>query len=64
VPFLDQVSRSASLSLNTSAGGVEFGVQVSYDDRQSYVGQRTGSTQLQLGIFGQLDFGAGGLPIG
>jgi hypothetical protein len=63
VAFLDQVSRSASLSLDTSAGGLEFGVQVSYDDRQSFVGQRTGSTQLQVGLFGQLDFGAGAFPL-
>jgi hypothetical protein len=63
VPFLDQVSRTASMSLNTSAGGMEVGLQVSYDDRQSFVGQQTGSTQFQVGIFGQLDFAAGVLPL-
>ena len=63
VAFLDQVSRTASLSLNTSTGGMQLGVQISYDDRQSFVGQRTGSTQFQVGIFGQIDFAAGVLPL-
>ena len=63
VAFLDQVSRTASLSLNTSASGMQLGVQISYDDRQSFVGQRTGSTQFQVGIFGQIDFAAGVLPL-
>lgn len=64
VPFVDQILRAASLQADTSIGGFAFGVQVSYDDRQSYVGQRTGSTQFQLGLFGELDFGASTLPIG
>jgi len=63
VPFLDQVTRTASLGVDTSAGGFEFGLQLSFDDRQSFVGQRTGSTQFQLGLFGQLGFTAGDLPI-
>ena len=63
VAFLDQVTRTASMSLDTSVGGFEFGLQVSYDDRQSFVGQQTGSTQFQIGIFGQLDFAAGVLPL-
>lgn len=62
VPFVDQLRRSVSLSLDTSVGGMEVGLQMSYDDRQSFVGQRTGSTQLQLSLFGQLDFAAGSLP--
>ena len=64
VPFIDQVSRAASLSLDTSVGGFEMGLNISYDDRQSFVGQQTGSTQFQVGLFGQLDFAAGVLPIG
>ena len=64
VPFLDQVTKTASLSLDTAVGGFEFGLQLSYDDRKSFVGQRTGSTQFQVGIFGQLEFAAGGLPLG
>ncbi|MDA0329485.1 MAG: hypothetical protein O2958_10815 [Gemmatimonadetes bacterium] len=63
IAFLDQVTRTASLALDTSVGGFEFGLQLSYDDRQSFVGQRTGSTQFQFGLFGQLDFSAGVLPL-
>ena len=63
VPFIDQVNRTASLALDTSIGGFELGMQVSYDDRKSYVGQQTGSTQFQVGLFGQLDFAAGVLPL-
>ena len=64
VAFLDQITRTVSLATDTSVGGFEFGLQLSYDDRQSFVGQRTGSTQFQLGLFGQLEFSAGVLPIG
>ena len=64
VTFLDQESRTVNLSLDTSVGGFQFGIQVSFDDRQSFVGQRTGSTQFQVGIFGQLELSAGALPVG
>ena len=64
VTFLDQVSRTVNLSLDTSVGGFQFGVQLSFDDRQSFVGQRTGSTQFQVGLFGQLELSAGSLPVG
>lgn len=64
VAFLDQVTRTASMSMDTAVGGLEVGLQISYDDRQSFVGQRTGSTQFQVGIFGQLDFAAGVVPLG
>ncbi|MDP2958326.1 MAG: hypothetical protein Q8N53_18000 [Longimicrobiales bacterium] len=63
VPFLDQIRRSLSVSVDTSVGGFELGMQASYDDRQSFVGQRNGSTQFQLGVFGQLQFSAGVLPL-
>ncbi|MGB0544229.1 MAG: cell surface protein SprA [Longimicrobiales bacterium] len=63
VPFVDQVLRTASLQADTSIQGFSFGVQISYDDRQSFVGQQTGSTQFQIGLFGQLDFGTAEFPI-
>jgi len=63
VAFLDQILRSVNLSLDTSVSGFEMGVQMSYDDRQSFVGQRTGSTQFQLMIWGQLQFSAGTIPV-
>lgn len=61
VPFIDQVLRTASLQADTSVQGFSFGLQISYDDRQTFVGQRTGSTQFQIGLFGQLDFGTADL---
>jgi hypothetical protein len=62
VAFIDQILRSVNLSLDTSVRGFEVGVQMSYDDRQSFVGQRTGSTQFQLMLWGQLQFSAGMIP--
>ena len=62
MPFLDQLRRSLNLSLDTTVGGFDVGLQMSYDDRQSYVGQQTGSTQFQIGLFGQLQFSAGVIP--
>ncbi len=64
VAFVDQLRRSLSLALDTSVGGVEVGLQMSYDQRQSFVGLKTGSTQFQFGVFGQLDLAAGVLPAG
>jgi hypothetical protein len=64
VEFVDQTRRTLNVSLDTSVQGFSVGVQMSFDDRQSYVGQRTGSTQFQVGIFGQLDLTGGSLPIG
>jgi hypothetical protein len=63
VPFVDQISKTVNLSMDTSIGGFAVGVQMSFDDRQSFVGQRTGSTQFQLMLFGELQFSAGVLPI-
>ena len=63
VPFVDQIRRSLAVAMSTSVGGFEVGVQTSYDDRQSFVGQRNRSTQFQLGIFGQLSFSAGTFPM-
>ena len=63
VPFLDLIQRSVNLSLDTSIGGFDLGVEMSYDDRQSFVGQRTGSTRFQLMLFGQLHFSAGVIPV-
>ena len=63
VPFVDQVLRTASVQADTSLRGFSFGLQISYDDRQSFIGQQTGSTQFQVGLFGQLDFGTAAFPI-
>jgi hypothetical protein len=62
VAFVDQIRRTLSVSVDTGIGDFAVGLQVSFDDRQSFVGQRTGSTQLQVGMFGQLEFSAGAFP--
>ncbi len=59
VAFVDQLRRSLSLTLDTSINGFEMGLEMSYDDRQSYVGQQTGSTEFRVGLYGQLQFSYG-----
>lgn len=61
VPFLDQLNRSLSFSLDTRVSDFEVGIQGSYFDRQSFVGERRGSTQFQLSVFGQFLIEAGAL---
>ncbi|MEJ2202898.1 MAG: hypothetical protein P8170_02180 [Gemmatimonadota bacterium] len=62
VPFVDQIRRSFSLTLDTGVRGFEVGLQMSYDGRQSFVGQQNQSAQFQLGLIGQMQFSAGMLP--
>ena len=62
VAFVDQLNRSLSLSLDTRLAGMDVGVNAGYVNRQSFVGQRSGSTQFQLGLFGQFMFETGELP--
>jgi hypothetical protein len=62
VPFVDQVTRSVGTTLSAMIQGFEVGIQSSWTDRQSFVGQRPGATQFQLGIFGQFQVQAGVLP--
>jgi hypothetical protein len=62
VPFVDQVTRSVGTTLSALIQGFEVGVQANYTDRQSFVGQRPGATQFQLGLFGQFQVQAGVLP--
>ena len=57
--FVDQLNRTLDLTLDTLVRELEIGLQASYIDRQSSVGQRTGSTQFQLGFWGQFIFNAG-----
>jgi hypothetical protein len=59
IPFVDLVQRQFSLTLDTVISQLNVGFQMSYDDRQSYVGLRSGSSQFQLGLFGEFTFEAG-----
>ena len=53
VAFIDELERDASLSVDSTVRDLQLGVRVRYLDRRSFVGQKAGSTQLQLNLFGQ-----------
>jgi hypothetical protein len=53
IPFVDYLNRSANLTLDTTLLPLEVGLHLTYTDRQSFVGRHEGSTQFQLGVFGQ-----------
>jgi hypothetical protein len=61
VAFVDQLDRALSATLDTRVSGFEVGLQATYSNRQSFVGQRRGSTQMRLAVFGQFIFEAGAL---
>ncbi len=63
VPFVDQRNRSLNLTVGTLVSQFELGLQMSYTDRQSFVGRRAGSTQFQVGVFGQFLVAAGPLEM-
>jgi hypothetical protein len=63
VAFVDQLNRSLNLSVDTRIAGMDVGLNANFVNRQSFVAQRSGSTQLQLGLFGQFMFEAGELPV-
>jgi hypothetical protein len=64
VAYVDQLDRALSMNLDSQVSGFELGVQASYTNRQSFVGQRRGSTQFQLSVYGQFVFEAGDLRPG
>ena len=53
VPFLDQLNRSLNVTLDSRLSEANVGLQVSYVDRQSFIGQQIGSSQFQLLLFGR-----------
>jgi hypothetical protein len=59
VPFVDLVNRQLALTLDTIISQLNVGFQMSYNDRKSFVGLRSGSSQFQLGLFGEFNFEAG-----
>lgn len=61
-PYTDLISRSFNLNLDTVLSQLDVGLQVSYTDRQSFVGQRGGTSQFQLGLYGQFHFATGSIP--
>ena len=61
-PYVDVLNRSFNLNLDTMLSQLDVGLQVSYTDTKSFVGQRGGTSQFQLGFYGQFYFATGDLP--
>ena len=59
VAFVDFLNRSVNLTLDTVITPLEVGLHLTYTNRRSFVGQHDGSTQFQLGLFGQFLFNSG-----
>ncbi len=52
-PFTDRRIRTIDLTVNTDVPPFTLGLQGSWRDTQSDIGQRPGSTQLEISLFGQ-----------
>jgi hypothetical protein len=59
IAFVDFLNRSVNLTLDTVITALEVGLHLTYTNRRSFVGQHDGSTQFQLGLFGQFLFDSG-----
>ncbi|HSL70429.1 MAG TPA: hypothetical protein VK864_09315, partial [Longimicrobiales bacterium] len=59
VPFIDFRNRSLNFVLETTLSELRIGMNMSYTDRQSFVGTRNGNSQFQLGLFGNFEMKAG-----
>lgn len=58
-PFVDFLNRRMNLTLSTLVSQIDLGLQVSYVDRRNFIGLQAGSSQFQLGLFGQFNIQAG-----
>jgi len=58
-PFTDLVIRDLGLTVNTDVTPFVVGLQAFWRDTQSELGQRLGSTQLEISLFGQFLFETG-----
>ena len=58
-PFVDYLNRRVYLSASTLVSRMDIGLQVSYVDRRNFIGTQVGSSQFQLGLFGQFIMQAG-----
>ena len=53
VPFLDELIRSLIFRVESAVSRMDLRLQLSYTDRRSFVGLRSGSSQFQFGLFGR-----------
>ena len=58
-PFVDFLNRRMNLTLSTLVSQIDLGLQLSYVDRRNFIGIQAGSSQFQLGLFGQFSIQAG-----
>jgi hypothetical protein len=57
--FVDFLSRSVNLTLDTVISPLEVGLHLTYTDRRSFVGRQDGTSQFQFGLFGEFLFDSG-----
>ncbi len=57
--FVDYLNRRLNISISTLVRQLDVGLQGSYVDRRSFIGTLAGSSQFQLGLFGQFNMQAG-----
>jgi hypothetical protein len=62
IPYIDFRNRTFNFTLDTYVKEMIVGLQMSYTGRQDYVGVRRGSSQFQLGLFGEFNLNVGQLP--
>jgi hypothetical protein len=62
IPYIDFRNRTVNFTLDTFLSDMTVGLQMSYTGRQDYVGVRRGSSQFQLGLFGEFNLNVGKLP--
>jgi len=59
VPYVDLVNRQLALTLDTIISQLNVGLQMSFNDRKSFVGLRSGSSQFQLALYGEFNVEGG-----
>ena len=64
VAFLDEIRREFNLRLDTAVDRMVLIVQMSFTDRQSFVGLGTGSTQFHFGVAGRFTITQTPAPFG
>lgn len=62
IPYIDFRNRTFNFTLDTYLKDMIVGLQMSYTGRQDYVGIRRGSSQFQLGLFGEFNLNVGRIP--
>jgi hypothetical protein len=62
IPYIDFRNRTVNFTLDTYVKEMIVGLQMSYTGRQDNVGIRRGSSQFQLGLFGEFNLNVGQIP--